>query len=92
MDGPNVLTCGFGWWWIFPIGMIVLCVFTTRRGKSSMPRCCVPRGSGDVSSIDSTDSASQILDKRYALGEIGKEEYEEKKRTLASSADPKQSE
>ena len=29
-------------------------------------------------------SAREILDKRYALGEIGKEEYEEKKRAYKS--------
>jgi uncharacterized membrane protein len=28
------------------------------------------------------ESAREILDKRYALGEIGKEEYEEKKRAI----------
>jgi len=27
-------------------------------------------------------SAREILDKRYALGEIGKEEYEEKKKDI----------
>jgi uncharacterized membrane protein len=29
-----------------------------------------------------TDSAIAILDKRYALGEIGREEYEERKRSI----------
>jgi len=47
-----------------------------------MASCCAPRRDEDVASIDNTDSASQILDKRYALGEINKEEYEEKKRAL----------
>jgi uncharacterized membrane protein len=44
-----------------------------------MTNCCAPRGSEGVSSINTTDCASQILDKRYALGEISKAEYEEKK-------------
>ena len=38
--------------------------------------------SADSHRISSSDSASDILDKRYALGELSSEEYEEKKRTL----------
>ena len=34
-----------------------------------------------------SDSAIEILDRRYASGEINKDEYEEKKRTLAGSTD-----
>jgi uncharacterized membrane protein len=30
-----------------------------------------------------SESAREILDKRYALGEISKEEYEEKKRAIS---------
>jgi uncharacterized membrane protein len=30
-----------------------------------------------------SESAREILDKRYALGEISKEEYEEKKRGIS---------
>ena len=32
--------------------------------------------------ISTSDSATDILDKLYASGEIDKEEYEERKRTL----------
>jgi uncharacterized membrane protein len=35
--------------------------------------------------ISTSDSATDILDKRYVSGEIDKEEYEEKKRTLTQS-------
>jgi len=79
MGGPAVFTCAFEWWWIFPIAMILLCIFMSRRRKRFMTSCYAPRGNEHVPSISTTDSASQILDKRYALGEITKEEYEEKK-------------
>ena len=39
------------------------------------------RGTGDHR-ISETNSAIEILDKRYALGEIDKKEYEEKKGVL----------
>ena len=35
--------------------------------------------------ISTSDSATDILDKRYASGDIDKEEYEDKKRILAKS-------
>jgi uncharacterized membrane protein len=41
----------------------------------------------DNHKIRDSRSAMEILDKRYALGEIDKEEYEEKKRTLTESTD-----
>jgi uncharacterized membrane protein len=34
-------------------------------------------------SLQAGESALEILDKRYALGEISKEEYDEKKRDIA---------
>lgn len=36
----------------------------------------------DTRDIHPTDSAIDILDKRYALGEISREEYDERKRTI----------
>lgn len=37
--------------------------------------------------ISASDSATDVLDKRYASGDISKEEYEEKKRTLTELTD-----
>jgi uncharacterized membrane protein len=36
----------------------------------------------DTRDIHPTDSAIDILDKRYALGEMTREEYEERKRAI----------
>ena len=78
--------CGmFGWWWIFPLLMIALCFFMMqmmrRRGGSTM--CGFGSLGLDSQHVNPSDSGIDILNKRYALGEISKEEYEEKKRALS---------
>jgi putative membrane protein len=56
-----------GWMWPFWIVVIILIVFLVQRAStSSQP----PAESGV--------SAEEILKRRYARGEIGKEEYERK--------------
>jgi putative membrane protein len=64
---------GFEFWWIFPLVMIILCFF--------MMRGCMGFGDGSAGRHrrDFSGSAREILDKRYARGEIDKREYEEKK-------------
>ena len=66
---------GFHWWWIIPMAMMILCFITMcgHRGR----RMGWPRP-GHI-----PESGREILDQRYARGEISKEEYEEKKRDLA---------
>jgi putative membrane protein len=66
---------GFHWWWIIPIAMMVLCFIMMSRHRGCM--------TGWSRSRHVADSAREILDKRYALGEISKEEYEEKKRDMS---------
>lgn len=72
---------GFSFWWIFPLVMIVLC-FLMMRGRMG----CMMGGRdthGDNGSrAETSESAKDLLDRRYALGEINKEEYEEKKKVL----------
>lgn len=75
---------GYGFWWILPVIMIimmVLCFFLMRRSMGSM--MCWPgfRGTGNHGE-EVSDPAMDILNKRYARGEINREEYEEKKRVI----------
>lgn len=71
---------GFGWMWLMPLfwilipGLIIWAVVAPVRGLS-------PSG-GANSASSHPDSALEILRKRYARGEINKEEYEAKKKDL----------
>ncbi len=77
MMGPWMMGgFGMGWWmpivWIVILGLIAWAVIAlTRRA-------------GGTSSQDSNKyiSALEILKERYARGEIGKEEFEEKRKDL----------
>ncbi len=75
---------GFSLWWIFPIVMVVFCFFMMRGMMGSM--MC---GSGSRKEKDRgtfiSDSAKDILDKRYAKGEIDREDYEERKKGLTNT-------
>jgi putative membrane protein len=78
---------GWGFWWIFPMimfFMVVVCVamlvLGRRSGAGGLPHWR-PGRSWD----DPTHSALQILNERFARGEIQKQEYEEKKTAIVSS-------
>jgi len=61
---------GMGLWWILLVVLVV--VFGAWAFKRTGDSPSAPR-----------ESARDILDKRYARGEIGRDEYEQKKRDLA---------
>jgi len=77
MMGPGMMG-GFGWMgimpvlWIVVLGLIIWAVVASVRSSSES-------GGQDLSK---SDSALEVLKKRYAQGEINKEEYEEKKKDL----------
>ena len=63
---------GGGWfmmalWWIIIIAVVVIVVKWLSQQKGQLPK---------------EDSALEVLRKRYARGEISKEEFEEKKKYL----------
>jgi putative membrane protein len=73
--------CNFSLWWIIPIVMMAICFFMMRGRMGSM-MCGRGSNVSDSHNISHSDSTIDILDKRYAAGEINREEYEEKKRVL----------
>src|SRR3972149_4171476 len=78
MMGPGMMG-GFGWGWFGPIFMILFWGLII-WGIVALARGVTGPGSPGPSYLD---SAIEVLKRRYARGEIGKEEYEEKKRELA---------
>ena len=78
MMGPGMMG-GFGWMWFMPVfwivflGLIIWAIVALAR-RVSQP--------GSTDSSSRADSALDILKRRYARGEINKEEYEEKKKDL----------
>ena len=79
-----------GCWWIFLIFifmMVVACMFVMRR-CSCMSSWHHP---GENLMRPSGDSAEEILNKRYALGEIDGKEFEEKRAGIIRKADHSQS-
>ena len=77
MMGPGMMG-GFGWGWFMPIFMIIF------WGLVIWGIVALVRGLGGSRDADSSkaDSALEVLKKRYARGEITKEEYEKKKKDL----------
>ena len=77
MMGPWMMGgFGFGWFmpiiWILILGLIVWAVIALARGAGGT------RGQDSVKQV----SALEVLKDRYARGEIGREEFEEKRKDL----------
>ena len=93
-DGWHGYGHGHGFWWIIPLIFFIFIFFfffsRGRHGWWSRPGWWMrdyPEGrhthEGDYDGTP--ESALDILNKRYARGEIEKDEYEEKKATISSS-------
>lgn len=69
------------YWWIFPLVIFLFCLLGMRgRGRSL---CCFGSRAPSSYHPGPSDSADDILNKRYALGQIGRKEYEEKKKDIS---------
>lgn len=79
MHGTELSCVSF--WWIVPLVMMILCFLMMRKRRGSMMCGFGTRGIENYQSKDS-NTAKEILDKRYASGEISKDEYEEIKKTI----------
>jgi putative membrane protein len=71
----NGLWSGFPWMWIFPLFFFVVVLFFIFF-RGGMPMC------GDHRTRGPKENAREILDQRYARGEIGQEEYQRIKKEL----------
>jgi putative membrane protein len=73
-------TEGFDLWWLIPIVLIGLCFFGARG-------CCSGRrhrieDRPERNNEATSDSALDILNRRYARGEVDDEEYERKRKAI----------
>lgn len=71
---------GFGWMWFMPVLMMVFWGFVIWAVVALIQG--ISRGGSAGAGASREGSALEILKRRYARGEISKEEYEEKKRDL----------
>ena len=78
MMGPWMMG-NFGWGWFMPIFMIIFWGLII-WGIVALVRGVTP--SSQTGSSNQAESALDVLKKRYAQGEITREEYEEKKKGL----------
>jgi uncharacterized membrane protein len=70
--------CNFSYWWLIPVVMMGLCLFI-RGGRKGSMICGFRSPHKETPGMNSSDSAMEILDKRYAAGQIDEKEYEKKK-------------
>jgi len=66
---------GCGWMWLLPVAFFLLIAVVAFRGLPCCPR-------SDNAHDKNVETAQKILDRRYASGEIAREEYQAIKKDL----------
>jgi len=79
--GPGMMGWGYGMGWFGPILMIAFWIAVI-VGIVFLIRWLVVSSGTDGRRANSQDSALEILKRRYAQGEINKEEFMEKRKDL----------
>lgn len=67
---------GFPWMWIFPLTFLIVMLLFLFRGGAGFPMC------GSHGTHNREQTARELLDRRYARGEISREEYQQMKKDL----------
>ncbi len=80
--GPGMMGWGYGMGWFWSIIMVVFWVAVIVGIIFLIKWLVISTGAGGRSAT-SADSPLEILKRRYARGEIDKQEFEEKKKDLA---------
>ena len=75
--GPWHMWGGWGFWWMFPLLMMIFFIAVCAFFMSRMFG-----GHGRSHGADTTSSALRLLNERFAKGEISREEFEEKRTIL----------
>ena len=73
MHGFGGMGFGMGWWWIIGVILVAAIIWAVIRSTGQ---------SNNLNNTTNQKSALDILNERYARGEIDKEEYEMKKKDL----------
>lgn len=79
MWGHEEMMWGLGGWWMIIVWIVVIV------GIVFLVKWLVEQGKTGKETSEKEESALEILEKRYARGEINKEEFEQKKKDLTGS-------